>query len=166
MLLRQHKDHVFWVELWCVFMLELLSLSRVCVCFSKKKKKDNILYNIKYIEFFFLKELGFGFLVSQLIYRSEIVFLRHNFLYNMNFIEFFTSDISKPICKTDLMFLRHDFCLKVVLVGWEIFPIVKYFLEKKIFSGFWLCYWKCYGLHIFKLLSHIFSSPKHVYNKI
>ena len=130
MLLRQHKDHVFWVELWCVFMLESLSLSRVCVCFSKKKK-DNILYNINYIEFFFLKELGFGFLVSQLIYRSEIVFLRNNFLYNMNFIEFFTSDISKPICKTDLMFLRHDFCLKVVLVGWEIFSNRKIFFGKE-----------------------------------
>ena len=104
----------------------------MCVFVSqKKKKKDNILYNINYIEFFFLKELGFGFLVSQLIYRSEIVFLRHNFLYNMNFIEFFTSDISKPICKTDLMFLRHDFCLKVVLVGWEIFSNRKIFFGKE-----------------------------------
>ena len=114
----------------CLYVRITFSLPCVCL-FLKKKKKDNILYNIKYIEFFFLKELGFGFLVSQLIYRSEIVFLRHNFLYNMNFIEFFTSDISKPICKTDLMFLRHDFCLKVVLVGWEIFSNRKIFFGKE-----------------------------------
>ena len=39
--------HEFWVELWCVFVLEPLSLSLVCVCvcvcFSKKKKKKRVI---------------------------------------------------------------------------------------------------------------------------
>ena len=39
--LQMNNYHDFWVELWCVFVLEspFLSLVYVCVCFSKKKKK-------------------------------------------------------------------------------------------------------------------------------
>ena len=37
--------HGFWVELWCAFVLEPISLSLVCVCFSKKKKNRKHHFN-------------------------------------------------------------------------------------------------------------------------
>ena len=38
----------FWVELWCAFVLELLSLSPIFVClFLKKKKKIKIILNFR-----------------------------------------------------------------------------------------------------------------------
>ena len=32
----------FWIKLWCTFVLEPISFSLVCVCFSKTKKNEGI----------------------------------------------------------------------------------------------------------------------------
>ena len=39
--IRDDKYNGFWVELWCVFVLEPLSLSLVCVLLFLKKKIKN-----------------------------------------------------------------------------------------------------------------------------
>ena len=45
---------IFWVELWCAFVLELISISFVCVFVSqKKKKKTSLSTSLSTIQFLY-----------------------------------------------------------------------------------------------------------------